>query len=80
MAKKSMSKKMMANDHGEDDMPGYAKGTAHPGFTNVAKGMAAKQGIPMDEARAELASRTRNASPAAKRKNPRLSRVLGAKG
>lgn len=47
----------------------------HPGFKNVAKGMAAKQGIPMKNAMAELAVSTRKASPAAKKANPRLKRV-----
>jgi hypothetical protein len=47
----------------------------HPGFKNVQKKIAKKQGISMERAGAILASSTRNASPAAKRKNPRLKRV-----
>lgn len=48
---------------------------AHPGFEAVARKMAAKQGIPLERARAELAASSRRASPAAKRKNPNLKRV-----
>lgn len=53
--------------------------TKHPGFKAVAAGMAEKQGIPKQEAAAELASSTRKASPAAKKKNPRLKKVKGKK-
>lgn len=53
------------------------KSSAHPGFKNVAKGMAAKQGISQAEASAELAASTRKASPAAKKANPFLKRVKG---
>ena len=53
--------------------------SAHPGFTAVASSIARKQGIPAERARAILASRTRKASPAAKRKNPRLKNVPKAK-
>lgn len=52
-----------------------AKPKAHPGFEATAEGMARKQGISIERARAELAASTRRASPAAKRKNPRLKRV-----
>lgn len=52
-----------------------ARSKAHPGFDPTARKMAAKQGIPVKEARAELASKTRGASAAAKRKNPRLNKV-----
>jgi hypothetical protein len=47
----------------------------HPGFEKVAAGMAKKQGVPIKEADAELASRTRKSSAAAKRKNPALKKV-----
>jgi hypothetical protein len=47
------------------------------GFKNVQKSIAKKQGIPMKRAGAILAAGTRKASPAAKRKNPRLKRVRG---
>lgn len=49
-------------------------------FKSVASGIAAKQGVPIKEANAELAASTRRASPAAKKKNPKLKRVLPAKG
>lgn len=49
----------------------------HPGFKNVAAGMAKKQGISTEQASAELASSTRKASPSAKRANPRLNNVKG---
>jgi len=45
------------------------------GFKNVARQIARKQGISKKRASAILASATRKASPAAKRKNPRLKRV-----
>jgi hypothetical protein len=54
------------------------KSAAHPGFAAVANNIAASQGLPLERANAILASRTRKASAAAKRKNPRLKRVLGA--
>jgi hypothetical protein len=44
-------------------------------FQAVASKMAAKQGISKSRASAELASATRKASPAAKRKNPKLKKV-----
>lgn len=50
---------------------------AHPGFANVASGIAAKQGVPIAEANAELAASTRRAGPAARKKNPRLNKVRG---
>jgi ribose 1,5-bisphosphokinase PhnN len=48
---------------------------AHPGFAKVASRIAAKQGISKGAASAILANSSRHASPAAKRKNPRLKRV-----
>jgi len=51
------------------------KSKAHPGFKAVARQIARKQGISLERARAILAARTRAASAAAKRKNPRLKRV-----
>lgn len=51
----------------------------HPGFAKVAAGIARKQGISREAAGAILASSSRHASAAAKRKNPRLKRVLKAK-
>lgn len=46
---------------------------AHPGFKSVQKKIAKKYG--MKAAGAILASKTRGASKAAKRKNPRLRKV-----
>lgn len=47
------------------------------GFKNVAKGISAKEGVPMKNAMAILASGTRKSSPKAKAANPALKRVLG---
>lgn len=49
----------------------------HPGFENVARSIAQRQGVSMDRARAMLAAGTRRASPAARKANPRLNRVKG---
>lgn len=49
----------------------------HPGFKKVAEMIANKSGVPMKNAGAILASKTRDASSAAKKKNPRLNRVKG---
>lgn len=46
------------------------------GFKNVQAEIARKEGIPMKNAGAILASSTRNASPQAKAKNPALKKVL----
>lgn len=51
---------------------------AHPGFKAVAASIARREGVSMDRARAMLAAQTRRASPAARRRNPRLNRVRGA--
>ena len=45
------------------------------GFKNVAKKIAKKQGISNKAASAILASSSRKASPAAKKKNPNLKKV-----
>ena len=45
------------------------------GFKNVQKKIAEEQNISMDRAGRILAARTRDASPAAKRKNPKLKKV-----
>jgi hypothetical protein len=47
----------------------------HPGFAVVEKKIAKKEGIPMKNAGAILASSSRGASKAAKKANPRLKRV-----
>ncbi len=51
----------------------------HPGFAAVQAKIASREGIPMGNAGAILAAASRKASPAAKRHNPRLARVKGAK-
>ena len=57
---------------------GYAKkGGAHPGFKAVQEKIAKKQGISSKAAAAILAASSRNASPSAKKKNPRLKKVKG---
>lgn len=47
------------------------------GFQAISAGIAQKEHIPVDRANAILASSTRKASPAAKRRNPALKRVKG---
>lgn len=54
----------------------HKKLAAH-GFSAVAARISHKEGIPMKNARAILAVSSRNASPAAKRANPKLRRVVG---
>ena len=54
-------------------------GKAHPGFAKVQAGIARRSGVSMEAAGAILAASTRKASAKAKRKNPRLKRVLAAK-
>lgn len=49
----------------------------HPGFQNVAAGIASREGIPEARAAAILAASSRNASAKAKKANPRLKRVKG---
>jgi hypothetical protein len=51
----------------------------HPGFQAVQKHIADMQDLPMAQAGAVLASSSRKASPAKKKKNPRLNRVRGSK-
>ena len=53
------------------------KSKSHPGFKAAAKSIARKGGYSMASANAILASAGRKASPAAKRKNPRLNRIKG---
>lgn len=47
----------------------------HIGFEGAAEQIAERENLPMDRARAILAAGARNASAAAKRRNPRLKRV-----
>lgn len=49
---------------------------AHPGFKSVQKSIQ-KEGYSKEQAGAILASKTRNASKAAHKANPRLNRVKG---
>jgi hypothetical protein len=53
---------------------------SHPGFKKVASSIASKQGISKAAASAILAKSSRNASAAAKKKNPRLKKVGKKKG
>lgn len=46
-------------------------------FKGVQKKIAASEGVPMENAGAILASASRNASAAAKKKNPKLLKVRG---
>jgi hypothetical protein len=46
-------------------------------FKTVQKKIAKKEGVSMNSAGAILASASRNASPAAKKNNPKLKRVKG---
>lgn len=46
-------------------------------FKSVQKKIAKKEGVPMKNAGAILANASRNASPAAKKENPKLKRVKG---
>jgi len=59
-------------------MAGAKRGSAHPGFRAVQGQIASRMGVSKKRAGAILASQTRKASPAAKRRNPRLRRVRGA--
>lgn len=49
----------------------------HPGFKAVQNKIAAKEGLSKDRAGAILAASSRNASSAAKKKNPNLKKVKG---
>lgn len=51
----------------------------HPGFQAVQSKIASQQGVSSGRAGAILASKTRKASPEARRKNPRLNRVKGGR-
>ncbi len=48
----------------------------HPGFKTI-QGKIEKEGYSKDQVGAILASKSRNASKAAKKKNPRLRKVQG---
>lgn len=51
----------------------------HPGFNAVRDQIARRSGIPKANAAAILAKSSRNASPSAKKANPKLLKVGGAK-
>jgi len=51
--------------------------SAHPGFQAIQDMISKKEGVSKNSAGAILASRSRNASPEAKKKNPRLKMVKG---
>jgi len=51
------------------------KSKAHPGFKAVQSKIAEREGVSKERAGAMLAAKTRGASKAAKRANPRLKRV-----
>lgn len=53
------------------------KKVVHEGFANVQAKIAKEEGISKDAAGAILASAGRNASPAAKAKNPALKKIKG---
>lgn len=50
---------------------------AHPGFKKAANQIAKKGGYSQERANAILAASSREASPAAKKKNPKLKKVKG---
>lgn len=50
-------------------------GKGHPGFKRTQNKIAKQQGVSKKAAGAILAASSRKASPAAKRKNPRLKKV-----
>lgn len=52
---------------------------AHPGFKAVAASAARRQGISKEEASAEIAASSRNASAKAHKANPRLNKVKGGR-
>ncbi|MHB1472478.1 MAG: hypothetical protein ACYCV4_02445 [Dermatophilaceae bacterium] len=53
-----------------------ARKNRHPGFDASAHRIAERQHVPIARAKAILAAGARKASPTAKRRNPRLKRVL----
>ena len=50
----------------------------HPGFNAVSNKIAKQEGISQQSADAILANTSRNASPKAKKANPRLKKVKGS--
>lgn len=56
---------------------GPVKSKAHPGFKAVQSKIAGEQGVSKESAGAILAASSRGASAAAKKANPRLTKVKG---
>lgn len=54
------------------------KSSAHPGFKGAARAIEQREGVSAKSAGKILGAGARNASAAAKKKNPRLNRVSGA--
>lgn len=52
-----------------------AMNSKHPGFKKVQQHISQQMGVDMEAAGRILGKRTREASPTAKQKNPRLKRV-----
>lgn len=52
---------------------------AHPGFKGAAAAVAKKEHMPMENARRVIGAAKRDASPAARKANPRLNRTGGKK-
>jgi len=63
--------------HDKHNLMRHGQSTSHPGFAAVQSKIASKQGISQKAAGAILASRSRSASAAAHKANPRLNRVKG---
>lgn len=52
---------------------------SHPGFKAEQRSIMRREGVSKKVAGAELAAGSRNASPSARKANPRLNRVRGYK-
>ena len=60
-----------------DYQESIAMASGHPGFKAAQADIAKREGVSKKSAGAILASATRKASPAARRKNPKLNKVKG---
>lgn len=56
---------------------GFRHQGKHPGFSAVQSGIEKREGVSRAAAGRILGAASRNASPAAKKKNPRLKKVKG---
>ena len=65
---------ILANNF-QTNLTGRKMKKKHPGFKAVASKIASKEGVSKKAASAILASSSRKASPAAKKKNPALNKV-----